>query len=241
LLAPGHEVERWALGLFDALEREHGVVACDLAVPFDANPNVLARPKLARHDYEPWGISGVDLRGARLASESGALVLEIPSIGRAVVFGASPAASVPGDPMAGPLAIMGFAEDTQALIAQARPHERFVRAKSTTFTGDELNALTRLPRRERYTHWLELCARFDWPERVAVAIDGGRPLVVPTSSPLAIEAAFEGSREARVAVVEEVDVSARVRGAEGRHVADLTIPFARGHHAFSSLVPPARR
>jgi hypothetical protein len=239
--AKPHEVERWVSRLFEALEREHGVVALDLALPFDANPNVLSRTKLAGNDYEPWGISGVDLRGARLASESGALVLEIPSLGRrAVVFAASSAVAVPCDPMAGPLAVMGFAENTEAVVASAQSSGGFVRASSTTLTGQELKALTRLPRRERYGHWLELAANFGWPEHVAVAIDGRRPLVVPTSSPLAIEAAFEGSREAGVAVVEHVDISARVRGAEGRHVADITLPFARSLHAFASLVPPSR-
>jgi hypothetical protein len=240
LLASGNEVERWVTGLFAKLEREHGVVPCDLVLPFDANPNVLARGNLARHAYEPWGACGLDLRDARLASESGALVLEIPSVGRAVVFAACTAVSVPCDPMAGPLAVMGFAEGMDDVAAKAPANGAFVRTESTSLSEDELKSLTRLPRRERYARWLELAAEFDWPDRVAVAIDGRRPLVVPTSSPLAIEAAFEGSREARAIVVERADTSARIRGATGRHVADVTVPFSRHPHAFTSLKPSRR-
>ena len=238
LLTRGHDVERWVASQLARLEAEHGVIACDLALPFDANPNVLARASLAQGLFEPWGASGLDLRGAELASESGALVLRVPSIGRAIVFAASTAGTIPCDPMAGPLAVLGFAESVADVAAGATASGGgFVRPESTVLDGPQLQELTRRPRQERYAHWLRLAATFGWPGRAAVAIDGRRSVVVATSSPLAIEAAFEGARDARVVVVERIDVSARIRSSSGHHVADVTTPFARSPHVFSSLKP----
>lgn len=218
----GPEASAWPAELVSKLESEHGVVACELAVPFEGNPNVLARPNLTRQSFEPWGADGPDLRGAELRADSGALVVHIPSVGRVMVIAACSAVAVPCDPMAGPFAVMGFSE-TFGEVEDAAP------------PSTALDVLAKLPRRERYERWRAIAKERAWPKLVSVAIGGGRPLVVPTSSPLAVEAAFEGAKGA--VVVEPAELSARVAG----HVADVAVPFARTPHAYSSLTPSGAR
>lgn len=220
-LVGDHEAERWVRDLVAKLESDHGVIAADLAVPFEGNPNVQAGPRITRQSFEPWSADGPDLRGASLAMESGALVMNVPSVGRVMLIAACSAAAVPCDPMAGPFPVMGFNESFEAVPAPPPPVQC------------ELNGL---PRAERFARWLELANEQGWPKHVTVRIGDDRPLVVPARSPLAVEAAFEGAGESAVTIA-PADASARIAG----HVADVAVPFARTPHIYSSLRPSGVR
>lgn len=252
MLGAENEITSWVAGLFAKLEADHGVIAADLAVPFERNPNVLARPSVARVTLEPWGAGGSDLRGATFRSEAGAIVLDLPSLGRVIVVTSFSANALALDPLAAALALTGFAEPVDAAFQlperpRATPEDApypsprlvlsngtSIRPRSTLLRGRALDELAATPRNERYGRWRKLAEQLAWGPCVGLSVDGGPSLVLDASSPLAVEAAFEGARQARAILVEEVDVSARIRGRSGHHVADVVVPFSRTPHAFSA-------
>jgi hypothetical protein len=89
----------------------------------------------------------------------------------------------------------------------------------------------------RWSAWRSLAERLDWPRRITISIDGGPQLFVDSSSPLGVEAAFEGARGARRVLVADADVGGWLESNAGHHVTDIVVPFARSPHAFSSLEP----
>jgi len=93
---------------------------------------------------------------------------------------------------------------------------------------------TNLPRNIRYRKWCDLARQLGWPDRVSVSFDNGPPLTVISSSPLAVEAAFQGAKRARSIVVEESEPSC-LRGEAGGYVAEIVVPFSRSPHAFTAL------
>jgi hypothetical protein len=252
LLGLGNEAERWVQELFSRLRAECGVQVGDLAIPFEGNPNVLAGPSLAHLLVEPWGAEGIDLHGADLRTQAGAILLHTPSAGWITSISCSSAYGLGGDPLAAGIAWSGFDEPMDPnfrATSQNAPGEdeslhyaprlvlssgAAIRPRRTSLAGALLEELTRLPRKARYRHWRKVAERLGWPERVALSFDGGPPLTIPSSSPLAVEAAFQGASRTRRIVIEE-GAAAWLPGTEGHHIAEIVVPFSRTPHAFSAL------
>jgi hypothetical protein len=251
LFGSGNDAELWVRSLFSRLEADCGVRAADLSVPFERNPNVLSRPGVARLLVEPWGASGIDLHEAELRVEGGAILLYTPSEGWITAVSCSPANVLGEDPLAAAIALTGFDEPMGGHFqASSQPTlgEResvhyakrlvlstgaTIRPRRTYLGGKPLEELTRLSGKARYLHWCGLADRLGWPERVALSAGGEPPLVLPTSSPLAVEAALQGAWRSQHILVEEADPSDWLAGPHGNHVAEIVVPFSRTPHAFT--------
>lgn len=234
-----------------------------------ATPNVLAQPALVGAVLDPWGLAPGRLpdRGLRVHvdPERGWPVVAIPGRARPVVVIVPTAATPPADdacvhallltslhlpPMLPPGARAARAGDGDA--PRLGPRLRLddgtvIRTRKTELVGEPLASLTTVSGAERFARWQRLAASHGWPRRLLVARDGGPPLLVDRDGPLAIEAAFEGSRGARRLHVEEFVRDAWIGDDddERRYVADLVLPFVRdldsaGAHPFHAGMDPAR-
>lgn len=243
-------LEDWWRGSFARARAQHGVNVAELCVPFELNPNVLARPELGQVAIEPWGAHGLELCGARLLALSNALVLAVRDE-RYIALSLSSANALDRDVFAERLAWTGFdlrtepgARASAALhpseLASACFSPRFalgdgatLRARRTVLSGERLARLTSLRGIAAQRAWLELGARLGWPERVIAARDGGTGLALELSSPLGLEAALEGAGAARLLIVEEAPIAEFLRGARGNHISELVVPFRRDPNALS--------
>jgi hypothetical protein len=254
MLGDASGIGRWIGEVQARLERTHGIRIGDLGVAFERNPNVLERPDGGRPLVAPWCADGVDLRGARLRNLGGAIVFDVPSLGCLSVVSCSAARFLTGDPLASAIALSGFDRPVgtgchgprlsvpgESIEARYAPRlllssGAMLRPRRTCLEGDTLAQITTVSRRERFRRWRAMAEKHEWPEFVALSLDQGPPLLLSTSSPLALEAAFAGSRGTRTAVVEEAEMAAGIEH-DGRHfVTDLLVPFARDLHAFSAVV-----
>jgi hypothetical protein len=256
LLGRKNELCGWLASRVTELSRDHGVITGDLAVPFDGRPNVLARANVGAVRIEPWSTTGPSLLGAELRSERGAVVLQVPGVGRLVVVTLCAAYVLTDDLVAAQLLSTGFEEPTGSSFRASsalRPGEEdapvhggpwalstgaVVRERRTCIVGPHLAPLlASTSASSRWSAWRSLAERLDWPRRITISIDGGPQLFVDSSSPLGIEAAFEGARGARRVLVADADVGGWLESDAGHHVTDIVVPFARSPHAFSSLEP----
>ncbi|MBX3128161.1 MAG: lantibiotic dehydratase [Polyangiaceae bacterium] len=254
LLGAESELVEWLAARITALHLDHGVSTADLLVPF-ARPNVLCRPEVGALGIDPWGADGPDLQGAELRAQQRALVLWVPKVGRLCVLNLTSADVLAGDTVVEQLLYTGFDERVapgfraSAVMTESEhgpPKHRegltlstgaVVRARRTRVAGAHLAPLLAARGPARFALWQALAQRLRWPGRVTLSLDGGTPLLIDPSSPLALEAAFEGARSRAELVVQDADDSAWVQTPRGRHVADVAIPFARSPHAFSALAP----
>jgi len=252
VLGNNHEAARWLAERVADLRTKHGVITADLAVPMDTNPNVLARADMGALRIEPGGAGGPDLLGAELRAEGGAVVLRVPGVGRLSVMMLSSAYVLDQDAVAEQLLFTGFQERVGPAFRAAalvEPGEDdtpahgpshglsmgvVIRARRTRLAGAPLARLLAGRGAARFAVWSALARELGWSRRVAVAIDGGPPLLLDPSSPLALEAALEGAGGARAMTVEDEDTGGWLAG---RYVADVVVPFSRRSHAFSALVP----
>jgi hypothetical protein len=93
---------------------------------------------------------------------------------------------------------------------------------------------------KRFARWQDLAVHHEWPRLVLVR-RGGRGLVVPRDSALAVGAMLEGAAVEPFVVVEELDDAAWLTCGDGhRHVAELAIGFVREQHAWQLATPEAR-
>ena len=157
---------------------------------------------------------------------------------------------VSGDPVAAQLALTGFAEPMRATFpatSQPAPDEggntsyaprlkissgAVIRARRSALTGPSLEQLSRLSRKARYRYWCALAQQLGWPERVSLSFDDGPPLTILSSSPLGVEAAFQGAWRADRLVIEELSTGSPV--GTGNHAIEVVVPFARNPHGFST-------
>jgi hypothetical protein len=250
LLGKGGAVE-WVRERFEMFREKHGVDVVDLVVPFDPNPNVLARSEFGERRIQPWNNAGSDLRGARLVHRQGAIVLELPGTPRATVVSLCSIDAT--DPVAHLLTLAGFDDPLStssraALLSDPReahvlrfsprltlPCGSTVRPRRTQLPPEVVRSLSRKPRDERVRAFHSLAEELGWPDQVTVTTDEGTPLHVVVSSPLAVEAALEGVEHVSSMIVEETDAHAWLAGADGHHVTDITLPFSREPHAYSSM------
>lgn len=250
LFPKNNALEAW---LGDALKRfaSGGARLADLAVPFEALPNVLGAPDLGVLRLEPWGVDGPELHGARVVADGASVVLDVPNVGKLAVLSLASAAVLERDAVAASLAQAGFDERVDPAFRAAAwgapgesdrarfaprlrlPSGGVVRPRRTTLTGEPLRRLAAAGRVERTIEWWRLARELGWPEAVSVSIDGAPSLHVPAWSPLGTESLLEGIQHAHSVLVEEPDVTARLSVEGASHVADLVLPFARSPHAYS--------
>ena len=113
-----------------------------------------------------------------------------------------------------------------------------IRLRRTVLTGETLQTLARLRGVERFVFWVGLARQHSWPGLVAARRDGGRPLLVPRASPLAVDALCRGLADTKLLTVEEVQHAPWLADGEGgHHSAELAVSFARARHAWSPLEP----
>jgi hypothetical protein len=240
----------WFRAQYHELARE-GVEVVDLAYEHEASPNLLSRPSYVQAIVAPW--SGAPEQAlhadARLSPgpQPGSLVVDAD--GRRMSLHAFTAtATPPEDPILERLLASSFdgrAEQIRALAEGPRhetdqaPHETSTRAailepRRVSLGAHEVRALAGVHRLQRYRRWQQLAVVHELPELVRVYI-GSRPgLVIPTSSPLALEAAFEGLKADSVVMIEAALERGWLPGPRGTHVAELVLPLRRHDHAWRS-------
>lgn len=230
---------------------EYGVRTAALVGTSHAAPNTAAQPDFGLPVCDPWAATPctLDLREARVVDLGSAPVLWLGAKQPWSARCMSSANLAAGDPVMRALMLTGFfgspIADMQASTVPfavelesgtTSPHVRLhgdtVRSARTVLSGEELRGIVgaRKPML-RIQRWRTLADRHDWPELVVVR-RRGRPLVVPRDSILGVLAAFEGAGADRFVVVEYFDDRPWCDG----HVAELSIPFTRPHHAWSETV-----
>nr|UXE46068.1 hypothetical protein Hi04_10k_c5591_00008 [uncultured bacterium] len=251
LLDHAESLRGWLGAALGAFERQHGISVRELGVPFEQNPNVLARPELGLSALEPWGTNGPSLSSATLSARGGGLVVEIPGSGPSLVLSLSVARRLHMDPLAAQLALTGFDESVAAGFRAAglvHPDEarepRYaprlclsngvrLRARRTCLAGALRESLGDLRRERASPLWLGLAGRFGWTGGLTVTMDGAQPLWLDVSSPLGLEAVLEGSSPHAAMLVEEAVDTGFLELDGGTHLTDLAVPFIRGTHGFT--------
>jgi len=251
LLDHAESLRGWLSNALGAFEREHGISVHELGVPFEQNPNVLARPELGLRALDPWGTDGPSLSSATLSARRGGLVVEIPGSGPSLVLSLSVARRLHMDPLAAELALTGFDESVAAGFRAAgllHPDEarepRYaprlclsngicLRARRTCVAGVLRNSLGTLRRERASPIWLGLARRFGWTGGLTVTMEGAQPLWLEVTSPLGLEALLEGSSPRAAMLVEEAVDAGFLELDGGAHLTDLAVPFTRGSHAFT--------
>jgi hypothetical protein len=234
----------WFCDQYRELARE-GVEVVDLAYEHEASPNLVSRPCYVPTVIAPWsGAASETLsQGALLGSGPQPGGLLVYADGRAMSLHAFTATATPSeDPILERLLATSFdnrADQIRTLAEGPRaaedPHEpststAILEPRRLSLSADEVRSLSSVHRFERYRRWQRLAAALELPELVRL-YTGARPgLVIPTSSPLALEAALEGLRSDDVIVIEEVLERGWLPGSRGTHVAELVMPLRRRDH-----------
>jgi len=244
-------LKAWLQMRLAEFERDSGVVVGELIAPFEANPNLLARPKIAKLAIQVWGGGAVSprLQGVVIRRDaSGSLHLKIPSISRPVVVCGFSAANLAGrDPVSELLLMTGLNETpwpnfhaTALSTSAERTTGRtspvlqlkdgsILRPRRTVISGDSVQSLARLTPANRYIRWQQLGAKHGWSRLVQLTFSGEPALLVAGDSPLALEAAFHGRRNRmQDLVVEELVGRPWLSDIDGhRYIAQLALPFTQ--------------
>jgi hypothetical protein len=258
---PGEPLDPFGRWLGERLReqgRRSGIRPVVLVGP-SAGPNTLAQPELGLDTVEPWGTTtdALPLAGARIEvdPQSGLPWLRRRGAERHAVIAVTSASLGAGDPVSRALLLTGqFGSPVADMPAHTVPFaaelERetsspridldrdVVRTRRTVLAGERWRRLCseRDPAR-RYARWRALARQHAWPELVLVR-RGGRGLVVPRDSAIAVGAALEGAGSEPFVVVEELDDHAWLTDADGqRYIAELGVAFVRPRHAWDSPTP----
>ena len=253
---PGDPLDPFGRWLADRLREEGtrcGIHPVVLVGP-STGPNTLAQPELGLPTIEPWGTTtaALPLRGARIVVEpaSGLPWLSHGETERCAVLPVTSASLGTGDPVSRALLLTGqLGSPVADMPAHTVPFELevdrerssprvlvgrdVVRTRRTVLAGATWSALVgdRDPAR-RYARWQELALRHEWPQLLLVR-RGGRGVVIPRDSALAVSAVLEGAAVEPFVVVEELDDAAWLEGADGRRfIAELAVGFVRALHAW---------
>jgi hypothetical protein len=256
---PNDPFFRWLRSALGDLRRRHGIEVAELLAPYERNPNVLARPRIAPRAVELWGATRgtTSLAGARLYRDrsSGCFFIRIPFGAQRLAVFWFPAVPVAcDDPVSRnilrtsfyngflglPARVLCF--DAELAAPALSPRVRLagrsiLRPRRMVIAGESLRPLSRLSAADRFVAWQHLARRHSWPRLVAVRRDGGPALLVPRGSPLAVEAVCRGVGDGtRLLMIEESSGPPGLVDRDGKHHSvELVVPFARSLHAWSSL------
>jgi len=106
--------------------------------------------------------------------------------------------------------------------------------RTTLRTEDVVSLAACSHRADRFRRWTRLAQTHRWAQLVRVTLDNRPPLVVPTCSPLALEATLEGLRPTTSVLVEEVVERGFVSSRGGRHVVEFVVPVRRRAHLWGA-------
>jgi thiopeptide-type bacteriocin biosynthesis protein len=258
----GDSIIAWHRASVDKIERQCGVDIGDLLA--DAtSANTLARPTFTARAFDLWGATpgASSMLGSELVCDpaSGGLVLRVPSFGRPVVVSPFSSSDVAADALAATLVRSSFRDAPGAQFHAAAlpvaseletprfrprvtlPCSAVIRPRRVVIAGAELDAFLVTTGARRYAAWCRLAVLHDWPPYVTVQRDHGAMVAMPTTSPLALEAVFEGARgHVERLLVQELDEPWVMLPDGRRHVVELAVPFARARHAWSVRDAAAR-
>jgi hypothetical protein len=252
-----NSLHTWLQQSLEYVSDHHQLVIADLQVPFEVNPNVLARAAFSTQSIALWsaGQDTLSLRDAKIGIEpiTGLPVLKVPSLSKPLaVFGFSSANVSVGDPLAEILFYTGFQERPISNVSASTivstelvtphfaprislPGGAIIRPRRTVLSGRLLEELTHATPLERYTRWQQLATEQQWPTLLTLQIDEEPPLPIRRDSPLALEALFKSVRvQTRWLVVEELVDAPWLVDSEGQHyMAEIALPFLRAEHGWS--------
>lgn len=239
----------WFRAQYRGFARE-GVEVVDLAYEHAGSPNLLCRPRYVPAVISPWsGTQDETLRAdAKFVAgpQPGSLLVQAGQ--RRMSLHAFTATATPlEDPILERLLATSFdnrADQLRTLAEGPRTTTDVPREASTSMaileprrvelSVGEIESLAAVRRFERYRRFQRMAAAHELPELVRLYIGAQPGLVVPTSSPLALEAAFEGLGSNSVVVIEEVLERGWLPGPRGGHVAELVVPVRRHDHSWRS-------
>lgn len=253
-------LQGWLVSRLSTLASASGIELAELVAPCATAPNVLARPALGLRAVSPWSDTpgAADLSGGRVVLDvvGGAPFLRLPGTDSPIAVLNSSAADVQsGDPLVQALLTtsLGATPATSLhagslLFAHELTGDHFsptvvlpggaiVRTGRWVLSGESAQELVCGGPAARFAAWSGLARRHGWPELLVLRRPDGLALPLHRDSPLAVEALLEGAPGSPL-VVEDWPAEAWIEGPEGTHVAELAVPFLRGHHIWSG---PARR
>lgn len=251
----------WVRSRLEELGRRHDIQIVELLAPCEFNPNALARPRFCGTTIELWGACGspdvMTTSSARIVfdhrTQNPFLRLRCSSHDIAVAsFAAANIAA--GDPVARALLRTGFRDLPHANFRSSQvcydreiqepafaPRLRLrdgslVRGRRTFVSEERLHPLLRSSGAGRFALWISLVHEYDWPLLVNARRNGGPALLVPTDSPIAVEALFHGMRnEPGPLLIEEFAGTPWLSDSAGRHYAlELAVPFVCSEHWWSA-------
>lgn len=226
----------------------HGHALADLAYTHAGSPNLLARPCYVDALCGPWSA----MPGQTLPHEAalvpgpqpGALLVDTKR-GTMSLFSFTATVIPESDTILARAQLSSFdargmrnAADTGSTPRATSPKlgELTLEPRRVELSPEQVEQLASVRRLPRYRRWLQLAATLELPELVRVTIEGRPGLVIPTCSPLALEAACEGLRDGARICVEEVVERGYLPCASGRHLAELVLPVRRHDHLWQTPV-----
>lgn len=247
----------WFQNQLAQLAQQCQLTIAEIHSPFEANPNVLARPNFGIPFLNLWSThqDALSMNGARMGLDpvSGLPCLKLPTLPQPVtVFWFSAANINATDPIAATLLYTSFQERPIATPASTVPvatelaAPRFtprvclpegtvIRPRRTVLSGAELQEMAQATPVERYAQWQQLALEQRWAELLTLQVDSEPPLLLRRDSPLALEALFKGVRDnTQWLIVEEFASVPWLTDSHGRHyLSEMAFPFQRSEHCWS--------
>ncbi len=259
-LDPDGLLHTWLKQQIVNLQQQQGIIIADLQIPFEINPNVLARDTFCENSIALWypAADTLSLQAAKIGIDAATSFpcLKLPTRTDPIaVFGFSAAHVSAIDPLAELLFYTGFQERPIAIAMAATlpttpeltkprqtpriclPEGSYLRPQRTVLNGDILADLIQLTPAQRYVQWQKLAIEHHWSELLMLQIDREPPLLIRRDSPLSLESVFKSVRpHTQWLIVEETIDLPWLVDAENRHyLAEIAFPLRRDRHAWSGI------
>lgn len=257
-LDPDGLLHTWLKQQLVNLHQQQGIIVADLLIPFEINPNVLARDTFCEDSIALWypAADTLSLQAAKIGIDAATALpcLKLPDCPHPIaIFGFSAAHVSAIDPLAELLFYTGFQERPIAIamaatlptapeLAKPRqtpriclPEGSYLRPQRTVLNVDILADLIQLTPAQRYIQWQKLAIEHQWSELLMLQIDREPPLLMRRDSPLSLESIFKSVRaHTQWLIVEETIDLPWLVDAENRHyLAEIAFPLSRDRHAWS--------
>jgi hypothetical protein len=217
----------------------------ELALPMEGNLNALARPSVVERAHELWTASGLlGLEGARLVPGPNGEAPLVEHDGRRFRLASFSSAHL-ADPIAVALLRSSGRDPPVANFQVAlipypseldEPHltprlqlddSTAVLPRRVILEGDAMRGLLERHGPNQDRAFRTLCRSLALPELMFARRGLGPPLLLATTSPLAIEAILEGARPDERLTLTELWANPWLEGPDGHHHVELGVPFLR--------------